>query len=336
MRFVSVNCHISACLPSWWVQGHLQQVEKRRLHGYVSISLPTCLFWSVCTPFVDVISRAAVVPACAHRLLRSQELLYVCSIIPVLMYLPVFYSSLLTGWQLSVPMCRRCHSMGSFNRMEPIQLMRVTHRRWVGVMTGIPVTRWDEGSAAKRRCIFSSCRSRFSGFALFCFVFLPLVSNQTFFFFFWALRKNIFVVANVKCCSSNLNFQSHSRVPTHSYALPRWHLVGWRRFSRCHHLSRCISLCSQWDLQRCVWLIQWLCCFSALKCRAGESNDFFFPPPSSGWSIWGQPLPVCDSAFLSGPSVASASRRKSACQLDHFHLIKLAPAAPLSLSVPPL
>lgn len=47
----------------------------------------------------------------------------------------------MTGSQLLVPTPRDCHLMGSFNRMGPIQLMRVTHRRWVGVMTRIPVTR---------------------------------------------------------------------------------------------------------------------------------------------------------------------------------------------------
>lgn len=47
----------------------------------------------------------------------------------------------MTGSQLLVPTPRDCHLMGSFNRMGPIQLMRVTHRWWVRAMTRIPVTR---------------------------------------------------------------------------------------------------------------------------------------------------------------------------------------------------
>lgn len=76
--------------------------------------------------------------------------------------------------------------------------------------------------------------------------------------------------------------------------------------------------------------------FQGFKCRAGESEEFFFSPSSamvclrSATSCQRLCLPVGPQCGLS-----SASRRKSACQLGRFHLIKLTPFAPVCLSVPP-
>lgn len=74
-----------------------------------------------------------------HSLLRSRAPLRLqynyCACVPA----SILFVSL-TCSQLLVPTPRRCHLMSSFNRMGPIQLMGVSHRRWVGVMTRIPVT----------------------------------------------------------------------------------------------------------------------------------------------------------------------------------------------------
>lgn len=117
-----------------------------------------------CVLYTDGRERLWAFPstfAVCSGLLHKWKLQHVCRIITVVMYLPVSGAQAL----FLVPPPKDCHLMGSFNRMGSmhLQLMRVTHREWVGVMTRIPVTCWDGGSAAKWHSIFSSCGNRFFG-----------------------------------------------------------------------------------------------------------------------------------------------------------------------------
>lgn len=228
-----------------------------------------------------------------HSLFGFQQPHDICSLITAVIYLTGFYSILVTGSQLLVPTPRHCHLMGSSNRMGPVQLMRVTHRRWVGVMTRIPLTRWNGESAAKRHYIFSLCRNRFSEVVL-----LNLKKQH-----FSYLNLGLYVL--LEMLQQKSWFQSHSLVSTHPYTYCRWELVCWRRFFfHCYQVSSWILLCSQWDLPHSVWLNGWLCCFSALKCRASKWRLVFFHPlagvcevsyflsvtlPSRQAPVWPQP-----------------------------------------------
>lgn len=154
----------------------------------------------------------------------------------------------------------------------------------------------------------------------------------------WMLNPVLYSKNCSRCCSRNHHtcdqaacFHPHTHILAHSYAAPRWDSIVLTQIFALRPAEQVHLI-----MHSAVFgLISDFAVFQGFKCRAGESEEVFSPSSAmvclrSATSCQRLCLPVGPQCGLS-----SASRRKSACQLGRFHLIKLTPFAPVCLSVPP-